>query len=119
MENMPDRYDVENFLNDFKYKTEIFQIFFRDDRSKNTTTLAELGITSNDRIKIIKQLEVESYSEGPIRDRLYGNADMWIFGTIVQGHEIYIKISMGIPNNKTICSSFHITEYPMNYPFKI
>ena len=114
---MIDRDDVENFLNDFKFKLDFFGIFFRDDRSKNALTLSELGITSNDRKTILKDLQVEEYSEGPIIEALYGNADMWIFGKIVKGREIYIKISMGTPNNKTICISFHMAEFPMHFPF--
>lgn len=115
---MTDRYDAENFLNDFKFKLDFWGILFRDERNKNALTLAELGITSNNRIEIIKQLQVENYSEGLIPERLYGNADMWIFGAIVKKQEIYIKISMGIPNNKTICISFHIAEFEMHFPFK-
>lgn len=116
---MIERYDVENFLNDFKFKLDFFGILFRDERTKNAITLAELGITSNDRIKIIRELETESYCEGPISELLYGNADMWIFGVKVKNYDIYIKISMGVPNSKTICISFHIAEFPMIFPFKI
>ncbi len=115
---MIDRYDVENFLNDFKFKLGFWGILFRDERNKNALALAELGITSNDRIKVIKALEIDEYSEGPTPELLYGNADMWIFGAIVKEQEIYIKISLGIPNNKTICISFHIAEFEMNFPFK-
>ena len=116
-ENMIDRYDVEIFLNDFKFKLDYFGILFRDDRSKNTLTLSELGIISNNRKTILKDLQVEEYSEGPITEALYGNADMWIFGKVVKGREIYIKISMGKPNKETICISFHLAEFPISFPF--
>ena len=115
---MADLYDIESFLIDFKFKLDIFGILFRDDRNKNAHTLAMLEITPNDRIKILKQLKIDNYSEGPIAEKLYNNADMWIFGAKVKGYEIYIKISMGLPNSKTICISFHVAEYPMKFPFK-
>ena len=34
------------------------------------------------------------------------------------GQEVYIKISYGMPNRRAICISFHLAEYPMNYPYK-
>lgn len=39
-------------------------------------------------------------------------------GKDVKGHEVYIKITLGLPNSSTICISFHIAEHKMNYPFK-
>ena len=41
-----------------------------------------------------------------------------IFGKDVEGKEVYIKISYGMPNRQAICISFHLAEYPMNYPYK-
>lgn len=43
---------------------------------------------------------------------------MWVFGKDMEGKELYIKISMGMPNSKTICISFHEAEHPINYAFK-
>lgn len=113
---MEKRDEIEAFLSDFKFKLSFYGILFRDERGKNAQTLADLEITSNDRIEVLKNLEIDNYSEGPLSDRLYNNADMWVFGTVVKRQEIYIKISMGMPNNKTLCISFHIAEFPMNYP---
>jgi hypothetical protein len=111
--------EVEAFLSDFKFKLGFYGILFRDERGKNAQTLADLEITSNDRIKVLQNLEVKNYSEGPTPERLYNNADMWVFGAMVKRREIYIKISMGLPNSKTLCISFHIAEYPMNYPLSV
>lgn len=72
--------DVERFLNQFHTKLKIYDIIFRDDRGKNLQALAELDITSNYRLEVIKTIQ--------------------------------------IPNNKTICISFHKAEYNMSYPFK-
>ena len=81
-------------------------------------TLADLEITPKYRETIIKAIEVEDYSQGPIVDTLNHLGDMWVFGKDVKGHEIYIKISLGRDNCQTICISFHIAEYRMKYPFK-
>ncbi len=110
--------DVEKFLKDFFGKLRVYEILFRDDRGKNNATLAELEITSNTRIKLIEEITVKDYSEGPIKDTLNGMGDMWVFGKDVKDREVYIKISLGLPNNSTICISFHIAEYKMSYPLK-
>jgi hypothetical protein len=109
---------VQKFLDDFHLKTNVFDIIFLDMRDKNFQTLLKLEISSSRRKEIIDALLVEDYSEGPLPDTLNHLPDMWVFGKIEKKKEIYIKISMGNPNSKTICISFHIAERNMNYPFK-
>ena len=110
--------DVLSFLSDFKAKMGIWGIIFFDDRAKNTKTLSLIEISPMERNKIIKELKLEDYSEGPIQDVVFMRNDLWVFGKIVKQQEVYIKISMGMPNKQTICISFHIAEHPMKYPFK-
>ena len=110
--------DVEVFLKQFHQKLKVFNIIFRDDRGKNTQTLADLEITPKYREIIIKGIKFEDYSQGPIVDTLNYMGDMWVFGKDVKGQEVYIKISLGQNNSQTICISFHISEYRMKYPFK-
>lgn len=110
--------EVETFLNSFLAKLDVFSIIFRDERDKNTATLAELNITPAMRIDIIKKIAVDDYSAGPIIDTLNNYGEMWVFGKDHKGQEIYIKISMGRPNSSTICISFHIAEHPMFFPLK-
>lgn len=93
---MATRSEVELFLNQFKVKLEIW-----------------------DRLNVVRSIEVEDYSEGPIKDQLNGFGEMWVFGKDIDGHEMYIKITLGHPGTNTICISFHIAEYPMQYPLKI
>ena len=109
---------VEDFLKRLKEKVKVFDIIFRDDRGKNLQTLATLEITPTYRKKVILNIEPEDYSEGPIVDTLNKMGEMWVFGKDVKGHEVYIKITLGQPNNSTICISFHIAEHPMTYPLK-
>ena len=115
---MATRTEVEQFLNQFKVKLEIWGIVFLDGREKNIQALADLGISRFERLDIIKTIQVEDYSEGPIKDVLNDYGEMWVFGKDVNGFETYIKITMGKPSLKTICISFHQAEHPMNYPLK-
>ena len=109
---------VESFLNDFKTKMRIFQIIFLDDRGKNAQAILDLEISPIKRKEIIEKMTFEDYSEGPLEEQMRGILPMWVFGREVKGTEVYIKISMGLPNSQTICISFHSSEHPINYQFK-
>ena len=93
-------------------------VFFRDDRGKNAQTLSNLEIRPIDREKTLLNLEVEDYSQGPLKDTLYNGCDMWVFGKEIKKNEIYIKISMGYGQGGVLCISFHISDRTMNYPLK-
>ncbi len=95
-----------------------WDVLFRDDRGKNSSTLIELELPPIERKKILDSLKIENYSDGPIEEKLYGGSDMWVFGKEVKSNEIYIKITMGSFGNSVICISFHIAEYEMQYPLK-
>ncbi len=110
--------DVRRFLEQFNAKVNVYGILFRDDRGKNREALLILDITPMQRELIVKTLELQDYVEGPVIDVLNKQGEMWVFGKDVKGHEVYIKITLGYPNNSTICISFHISDHPMNYPFK-
>ena len=97
---------------------KVFGILFRDDREKNRKALFDLDISRLERLEIIKSIETEDYSDGPIADELNLGTEMWIFGKDVKGIEVYIKITMGGFNGRTICISFHRAERPMDYPLK-
>ncbi len=112
------RDEVEAFLASFHEKVKVFGILFRDDREKNRNALIDLDISRFERNEIIKSIETEDYSEGPISDELNQGSELWVFGKDVNGIEVYIKITMGGFNGRTICISFHRAERPMNYPLK-
>ena len=107
--------EVEAFLREFKPKFNVWGIIFIN-REKNEEALRALGITPVAREEIIKKIEKEDYSHTVIDEVSFG--DMWVFGKDYDGTELYIKISMGRPGNKTICISFHEAEHPLNYPLK-
>jgi hypothetical protein len=115
---MTTKEEVVEFLNHFKVKMRVFQILFRDERFKNTNGLLSLEISWERRKKVIESLEVEDYCEGPLDDKLYGIASMWVFGKYIKELEVYIKISIGRPNGSVLCISFHEAEKKLTYPFK-
>jgi len=114
---MTSKNNVANFLKEFKVKMNIFSILFVS-RSKNIQALADLDITPKERESILDNLKVEDYSEGPLEENQFGGAEMWVFGITVKSQEVYVKITLGMENSHTICISFHLSEYSMNYPFK-
>ena len=110
--------DVARFLRRFKEKMKFWDLVFLDDRGKNAQTLADLELRPNDRKKVIEELELIDYSQGPFPENWFGSREMWVFGKQVKGYEIYIKITIGLEGSGTICISFHKAEFPMKYPFK-
>lgn len=105
---MSDQDEIGAFLQDFHVKMKIRGIIFRDDRGKNVQTLLDLEITKDHRNQVIKELKVEDYSEGPLPEKLYGGADMWVFGKQVKKKEIYIKNNDG---NSGGSNNMHFISY--------
>ena len=114
----PTREEIDEFLRRLVQKIRVFGIVFRS-RDKNLQTLADLGITALQREKFLTGLNYKNYSTGPNKDN-YDPAkpDYYEFGVIINGEEVYIKISPGIENKPADCMSFHIAGYKMSYPFQ-
>lgn len=109
---------VESFLNYLHTKLNIFSIVF-DQRDKNRQTLADLEISYNQRIDFIKSMKPEDYIDGPNKDTNdTTRPDYWVFGIKVKEKDIYVKINLGYSNKPVICISFHIAEFPLEFPFK-
>jgi len=115
---MSTKTEVEAFLKDFKEKIKFWDVLFRDDRGKNAQALVDLELRPIERKAILEALEAKDYSEGPLAEKLYGGADMWVFGRLVKKKEVYIKITMGAISSSVICISFHLAQHKMNYPLK-
>ena len=109
---------VASFLKDFKEKLRFWDVLFRDDRGKNAQALVDLELRPIERKTILEALETKDYSEGPLEEKLYGSADMWVFGKTVKKKEVYIKITMGAMGSSVICISFHLAQHKMKYPLK-
>lgn len=111
--------EIETFLKDFKYKLGFWGVIFQNrmDR-KNFNTLTALEFHVPDVKRVLNTLKPADYAEGPRKDMVYNGADLWVFGKTIQKQEVYIKITMGQPNDKVICVSFHFAEHAMQYPYK-
>lgn len=109
------REEVEAFLGQFFPKFSMYGIYFLD-RQKNTGTLEQLSMTTTIREEIVRGLVAEDYVETIENTQTWG--EMWVFGKDYSGTELYIKISLGQPEDKTICISFHTSKYPIEFAFK-
>ncbi len=110
--------DVDEFLNTLKEKIKVFDIAFRP-RDKNLASLAELDISPIDRIQYLMHLTAEDYYSGPNDDTYDPQKPAYYeFGICIKKQEVYVKISLGLPNKRVDCMSFHIAEYPIIYPLK-
>lgn len=115
---MPTLAEVEAFLAEFHARMKVWGVFFQDRREKNTLAVFELGITRNERIRVLEELNAMDYSEGPITDGDGGPA-LWVFGKELKAQEIYIKITLGVTGDgKVVCISFHAAEHPMKFPLR-
>lgn len=110
--------EVSAYLKDFKEKMKFWDVLFRDERGKNTQAMVDLELRGIERKTILEELETKDYSEGPLEEKLYGGANMWVFGKTVKKKEVYIKITMGAAGSSVICISFHLAQHRMNYPLK-
>lgn len=110
--------EVSSFLKDFKEKMKFWDVLFRDDRGKNAQALIDLELRPIERKFLLETLDTKEYSEGPLIEKLYGGADMWVFGKTIKKKEVYIKITMGALGTSVICISFHLAQHKMNYPLK-
>lgn len=113
---MPTEEEVHAFLQQFHARMKIWSIVFQDKREKNTKAILDLGITRNERIKVLEELTAMDYSEGPMKDWDKG-PDLWVFGKELKRHELYIKITLGLHiTGGVVCISFHPAEHPMKFP---
>lgn len=115
---MTSKKEVELFLSQLKDKIKVFEVAFRP-RDKNIESLAELDITPGKRLEYLMNLKAEDYYSGPNKDTYDSTKpEYYEFGIQIKGKEVYIKISPGLPNKMVDCMSFHLAEFPMNYPLK-
>ncbi|MGN6802123.1 MAG: hypothetical protein ACTHJN_09465 [Ginsengibacter sp.] len=109
--------EVEAFLKDFKEKMAIFEIVFYRSRGKNLMTFLELELSEISARKHLEELTHEDFYKGPSKDKDDG-PELWEFGKIIKGREVYIKITRGYLNKPVIFISFHFAERIITYPFK-
>lgn len=115
---MSDKLSVKSYLQELKQVIGIWGIIFANRPKNSIQYLADLSISAAMRKEIILNLDVEDYSEGPLQESQQGGTEMWVFGKIIKGQEIYIKVTISKITGTPVCISFHKAEAPMNFPFK-
>lgn len=107
---MIDQNEIELFLMALKVKINIFSIVFRP-REKNLQTLADLDMSPMHRLAYIKNLTAENCFSGPNKDTHDPlKPDYFEFGIEINSQQVYIKLSIGLPNKPIDCMSFHIAQ---------
>lgn len=112
----PTTADVFRFLTEFKTVAEEKGIDFIP-RAEFIEALASLGFTKRNCKDEIFGLSVENYCNGPEEDR-DRPGHVWVFGKLIEGKEIYIKLKIAKVGERTIakCLSFHPAEFPLCFP---
>ena len=116
---VPLKVQVAVFLKEFK------EIVTRErgldviDRRENLNALLSLGLTKSNCKHEILNLTVNDYCDGPKPDQ-DRPGEIWEFGNIIDGKEIYIKLKIAKIGTERIakCISFHEARYPLTFPFK-
>ena len=90
-------------------------------RKKNLESIAEMGLTEKMAKEAILSILPIEYSQGPLleRDQRFGEQVLWVFGKDIFGFEVYIKLTLGVEKNQCKCLSFHKSDRPMTYIFKV
>jgi len=87
-------------------------------RKENLNCISELGFTFQDVRDVVLDLSVTDYCEGPLQDQDKIGA-FWIFGKVISGQEIYIKLKLASLSSLKIVRivSFHKADRPLCYPY--
>ena len=115
---MPDRVQVERFLQDYREIAKLHGGWNLERR--NWGSLAELGLTEAVAREEVLSLTVSDYCSGPVGDdNPQKRGNVYIFGKDIDGVEVYIKLKIVHVGDTRIarCLSFHPAEKRLNYPF--
>lgn len=115
---MADKSIIKSFLQELKAIIKSLGIIFSNRPKNSIQNLADLSITAKMREEINLNLEVEDYSEGPLEETQQGGTEMWIFGKVIKGQQVYIKLTISKMTGGAVCISFHKAEHPMEFPLK-
>jgi hypothetical protein len=87
-------------------------------RDENINCLAELEFNYEDVRDVILGLTVTDYCDGPVQDKDMPG-DFWVFGKVLAGKEIYIKLKLATfgPLRIVRIVSFHFAREALSYPY--
>lgn len=106
------------FLKEFKLLVQSVGLYVIN-RVENQQSLADLGMTQENRKDLILSLTIQDYCSGPGADKDQPG-EIWVFGKEVDCQEVYIKLKIADTGSMKIakCISFHAARYPLIYPYK-
>lgn len=112
------QWKVAVFLKEFKLLAQERRLYIVN-RLEKQNSLADLGLTKEDREDEILGLSVTDYCRGPEPDKDMPG-EIWVFGREIAGREVYIKLKIAKIGSDKIakCISFHTAERPLYYPYK-
>ena len=92
----------------------------KGDRGKFSTvsTLVDLGYDIDDIAGCLRTLSIAEYSQTLMDRDDFNPPLLYVFGKMVEGRTIYIKLKIKSGNKKVVCVSFHYAEHDMNYPYR-
>jgi len=120
--NDPRKQAIRDFLEEVKQTiagaSSGYQSWVLVKRKENVECMAKLGFNYNDVRDAILELSVADYCEGPLQDRDMPG-DLWVFGKVIGGGEIYIKLKLASFGNlkKLRIVSFHPAKESLCYPY--
>ena len=102
---------IQKILKDLRSAIDQGKIYVYP-RLKYKTTIARLGLTSQDVEDEIYTLTEQHYHKGPMVDRDYPASDhLWVFKKRIEGEMIYIKFLVAYQQDGTVeVISFHLDE---------
>lgn len=94
-----------------------------DDEYTNENTLLELGYDTSDVVEELKTLGLDHYSESIVDNVADGFEIFFVFGKVISGRDVYIKVRMKQRRNTqeeyVFCISFHFARRPITvYPYR-
>lgn len=113
---MPTHHQVDAFLKRFQAVALKNLLFV--PRGKNVQSIIDLGMSFACVKETILNLAYTDYVSGPSANNANPVQNIWVFGTRINGDEIYIKLVDDFSGGCAICISFHRALQPLQYPFK-
>ena len=94
-----------------------------DDDFTNENTMLELGYDTSDVVEELKTLGLDNYSESIVDNVAAGFEVFFVFGKIIRGRDIYIKVRLKqrkkTQDKYVFCISFHFARHPITvYPYR-
>ena len=108
--------EITRFLKQFKQAVDNNGLYFIP-RKINRDGIAKLGLVIADVRDIIANLTYQNYSIGPEMDQDGSSGEIWIFGTIINSLNTYIKLKLDKGVAK--CLSFHPADFPIKQPYNV